>query len=145
MAWVLVFSSANFAVADASPSPSSTPEIKILMNQYKLAMDKYRVLIKNRDEVRTQINRTFIVAVESANREARMSMRLAITASEKTDVIVKQKTAIASASDARDAAIAALGILPTPPVKPVKQGEVAPTNKMKSQKPSPTSTRKSKN
>jgi hypothetical protein len=143
--WVLLFSSATYAFADPSPTPSTTPDFQTMMNQYKVDLDQYRFLLKNRDQHRIQINRIFMIAVDSANREARMSMRLAKTASEKTDVIAKQKSAVTAASDARDIAIAALGALPTPPMKPFIQAEMAPTNKMKPQKPSPISTRKSRN
>jgi len=145
MSWVLFFSSTSPALADPTPSPTAAPDFQTMMSQYKMDLDQYRVLLKNRDQLRTQINRTFMVAIDTANREARTSMRLAKTASAKTDVIAKQKSAITAASDARDVAIAALGALPTPPVKPAKQVEMAPLSQMKAKKPSPISTRKSRN
>ena len=145
----LLLSSMATSFADATPTPtpssSASPDFQTLMDQYKIASEQYRILQQQRDDLRTQINRTFMIAVDVANKEARTAMKLARTATAKNDVIVKQKNAINTASLVRDTAIAALGALPTPPVKPVKVVEMAPLSKMKSQKPSPTSTRKSKN
>jgi len=145
----LLLSSMATSFADATPTPtpssSASPDFQTLMDQYKIASEQYRILQQQRDDLRTQINRTFMIAVDVANKEARTAMKLAKTATAKNDVIVKQKNAINAASLVRDTAIAALGALPTPPVKPVKVVEMAPLSKMKSQKPSPTSTRKSKN
>lgn len=145
----LLLSSMATSFADATPTPtpssSASPDFQTLMDQYKIASEQYRILQQQRDDLRTQINRTFMIAVDVANKEARTAMKLAKTATAKNDVIVKQKNAINAASLVRDAAIAALGALPTPPVKPMKVVEIAPLSKMKSQKPSPTSTRKSKN
>lgn len=145
----LLLSSMATSFADATPTPSpsssASPDFQTLMDQYKIASEQYRILQQQRDDLRTQINRTFMIAVDVANKEARTAMKLARTATAKNDVIVKQKNAINAASLVRDTAIAALGALPTPPVKPVKVVEMAPLSKMKSQKPSPTSTRKSKN
>ena len=144
----LLLSSMATSFADATPTPtpssSASPDFQTLMDQYKIASEQYRILQQQRDDLRTQINRTFMIAVDVANKEARTAMKLAKTATAKNDVIVKQKNAINAASLVRDTAIAALGALPTPPVKPVKVIEIAPLSKMKSQKPSPTSTRKSK-
>lgn len=145
----LLLSSMATSFADATPTPtpssSASPDFQTLMDQYKIASEQYRILQQQRDDLRTQINRTFMNAVDVANKEARTAMKLAKTATAKNDVIVKQKNAINTASLVRDTAIAALGALPTPPVKPEKVAEMAPLSKMKSQKPSPTSTRKSKN
>ena len=145
----LLLSSMATSFADATPTPSpsssASPDFQTLMDQYKIASEQYRILQQQRGDLRTQINRTFMIAVNVANKEARTAMKLAKTATAKNDVIVKQKNAINAASLVRDTAIAALGALPTPPVKPVKVVEMAPLSKMKSQKPSPTSTRKSKN
>ena len=110
----------------------------MLMNQYKLDLDRYRNLVQAREKARSQINRTFMLAVNDANYEARMTIKIAKTAAAKNEIISKQKIAITAASVARDAAIAALGALPTPPVKPV---EMATLDKMKSKKSSPSPTR----
>lgn len=82
-----------------------------------------------------------MLAVEEANRDARTAMKAAKTASVKNEILSNQKIAITAASVARDAAIAALGAPPTPPVKPVKPVEMAPLNKMKNKKSSPSPTR----
>ena len=113
----------------------------MLMNQYRLDLDRYRDLVQAREKARSQINRTFMVAVNDANQEARMTMKLAKTAATKNEILSKQKIAVTAASVARDAAIAALGALPTPPVKPIKPVEMATLNKMKNKKSSPSSTR----
>lgn len=145
LATSLLFSSSFSANADVTPTPTPSPDYQMLMDQYKIDMNQYRIVVEERDRARGLINRIFMDAVDMANRDARAGMKIAKTPSAKADVIAKQKNAIKAASDARDVAISALGALPTPPVKPVRQVEMAPLSKMKTQKPSPSSTRKSKN
>ena len=135
----LLFSSSLSASAEPTPSPS--PDYQMLINQYKLDFDQYRALVQAREKARSQINRTFMLAVNDANYEARMTMKIAKTAATKNEILSKQKIAITAASVARDAAIAALGALPTPPIKPVKPVEMATLNKMKNKKSSPSPTR----
>ena len=139
MVMALLFSTSLHASADASPSPS--PDYQMLMTQYKLDLDQYRLLVQAREKARTQINRTFMAAVETANRDARTAMKLAKTAASKNEVLSDQKIAITAASVARDEAIAALGSLPTPPVKPNKPVEIATLSKMKGKKSSPSPTK----
>ena len=127
--------------ASAEPTPSPSPDYKMLMNQYKLDFDNYRALVQAREKARSQINRSFMLAVEEANRAARTALKLAKTAATKNEILSNQKIAVTTASVARDAAIVALGALPTPPVKPVKPVEMAPLNKMKDKKSSPSPTR----
>ena len=139
----LLFSSSLSASAEPtpSPSPSPSPDYQMLINQYKLDFDQYRALVQAREKARSQINRTFMLAVNDAKYEARMTMKIAKTAATKNEILSKQKIAITAASVARDAAIAALGALPTPPIKPVKPVEMATLNKMKNKKSSPSPTR----
>ena len=137
----LLFSSSFNASAEPTPSPSPSPDYQMLMNQYKLDLDRFRDLVQAREKARSQINRTFMVAVNDANQEARMTMKLAKTAAIKNEILSKQKIAVTAASVARDAAIAALGAPPTPPVKPIKPVEMATLNKMKNKKSSPSPTR----
>ena len=135
----LLFSSSLSASAEPTPSPS--PDYKMLMNQYKLDFDNYRALVQAREKARSQINRSFMLAVEEANRAARTALKLAKTAATKNEILSNQKIAITAASVTRDAAIVALGALPTPPVKPVKPVEMATLDKMKNKKSSPSPTR----
>jgi len=135
----LLFSSSLNASAEPTPSPS--PDYQMLMNQYKLDLDRFRTLVQAREKARSQINRTFMLAVNDANYEARITMKIAKTAAAKNEILSKQKIAITAASVTRDAAIVALGALPTPPVKPVKPVEMATLNKMKNKKSSPSPTR----
>ena len=135
----LLFSSSINASAEPTPSPS--PDYQMLMNQYRLDLDRYRDLVQAREKARSQINRTFMVAVNDANHEARMTMKVAKTAAIKNEILSKQKIAVTAAGVARDAAIAALGALPTPPVKPIKPVEMGTLNKMKNKKSSPSPTR----
>jgi len=139
----LLFSSSlsASAVPTPSPSPSPSPDYQMLINQYKLDFDQYRALVQAREKARSQINRTFMRAVNAANYAALMRMRIAKTAAAKNEILSKQKVAIAAASIARDSAIAALGALPTSPVKPVKPVEMATLNKMKNKKSSASPTR----
>ena len=139
MSVTLLLSSSLHASAEPTPSPS--PDYQMLMSQYKLDLDQYRSLVQAREKARSEINRTFMLAVNDANREARTAMKLAKTAAVKNEILSKQKIAVTAASVARDAAIATLGSPPTPPVKPVKQEEMAPLNKMKEKKSSPSPTR----
>ena len=135
----LLFSSSLNASAEPTPSPS--PDYQMLMNQYKLDFDNYRALVQAREKARSQINRSFMLAVEEANRAARTALKLAKTAAAKNEILSNQKIAVTTASVARDAAIVALGTLPTPPVKPVKPVEMATLDKMKNKKSSPSPTR----
>jgi hypothetical protein len=114
--------------ASAEPTPSPSPDYQMLMSQYKLDLDQYRSLVQAREKARSEINRTFMLAVNDANREARTAMKLAKTAAVKNEILSKQKIAVTAASVA-------------PPVKPVKQEEIAPLNKMKNKKSSPSPTR----
>ena len=139
MSLTLLFSTSLHASAEPTPSPS--PDYQMLMSQYKLDLDQYRSLVQAREKARSEINRTFMLAVNDANREARTAMALAKTAAVKNEIISKQKIAVTAASVARDAAIATLGSPPTPPVKPVKPVEMAPLNNMKDKKSSPSPTR----
>jgi hypothetical protein len=139
MSLTLLLSSSLHASAEPTPSPS--PDYQMLMSQYKLDLDQYRSLVQAREKARSEINRTFMLAVNDANREARTAMKLAKTAAVKNEILSKQKIAVTAASVARDAAIATLGSPPTPPVKPVKPVEMAPLNNMKVKKSSPSPTR----
>jgi hypothetical protein len=139
MSLTLLFSTSLHASAEPTPSPS--PDYQMLMSQYKLDLDQYRSLVQAREKTRSEINRTFMLAVNDANREARTAMKLAKTAAVKNEILSKQKIAVTAASVARDAAIATLGSPPTPPVKPVKPVEMAPLNNMKDKKSSPSPTR----
>ena len=125
----------------ASAEPTPSPDYQMLMSQYKLDLDQYRSLVQAREKARSEINRTFMLAVNDANREARTALKLAKTAAAKNEILSKQKIAVTAASVARDAAIATLGSPPTPPVKPVKPVEMAPLNNMKDKKSSPSPTR----
>ena len=135
----LLFSTSQSASAEPTPSPS--PDYQMLMNQYKMDLDLFRDLVVVREKARKQINRTFMLAVETAHRDARTALKLAKTASAKNEILSKEKIAVTTASVARDVAITALGALPTPPVKPIKPVEMAPLNKMKDKKSSPSPTR----
>lgn len=104
-------------------------------------LDQYLDLVVVREKARKQINRIFMLAVETAHRDARTALKLAKTASAKNEILSKEKIAVTTASVTRDAAIAALGALPTPPVKPITPVEMAPLNKMKDQKSSPSPTK----
>jgi hypothetical protein len=139
MSVTLLLSSSLHASAEPTPSPS--PDYQMLMSQYKLDLDQYRSLVQAREKARSEINRTFMLAVNDANREARTALKLAKTAAAKNEILSKQKIAVTVASGARDAAIATLGSPPTPPVKPVKPVEMDPLNKMKEKKSSPSPTR----
>jgi hypothetical protein len=139
MSVTLLLSSSLHASAEPTPSPS--PDYQMLMSQYKLDLDQYRSLVQAREKARSEINRTFMLAVNDANREARTALKLAKTAAAKNEILSKQKIAVTVASVARDAAIVTLGSPPTPPVKPVKPVEMDPLNKMKDKKSSPSPTR----
>lgn len=136
MVMTLLFSTSLHSYADVTPSPS--PDYQALMNQYKIDLDKYRALVQVREQARMQINRTFMLAVEAANRDARTGLKVSKTAAAKNEILSNQKIAVTAASVARDSAIAALGALPTPPAKPIKPLEMAPLNKMKNKKSSPS-------
>jgi hypothetical protein len=143
--WVLLASSVTSGWADSTPTPSPSYDYQMLMLQYKQDLIQHQILIQKREQARSQINRIFIGAVDTANRDARLAMKSAKSSSAKNDVIVKLKNAIAVASDERDTAIAALGSIPTPPTKPVKRVEIPTLSKVKPQKSSSRTTGKPKN
>jgi hypothetical protein len=138
--------------ADSSPSPA--PDFQSMLKRYKAGVDQYQLLLtpnadfqsiqerykatmqqfqelqKTRDFLRNQINRTFMAAVDAANKDARKAMKSAKSAAAKNDVITRQKSSISIASDARDLALNALGISPTPPAKPISQGVMSSKSKI---------------
>lgn len=121
------------AVADAKPTPSSSPvsDFQNALNQYKVDLQQYLILLSNREQSKKLITQEFIFAVTSANGAAQSALRTAKTADAKTAVAEQLKTSIRIASSTRDAANTALGPIPLEPIKPVKSQEIAPLKKTK--------------
>ena len=162
----LLLSSVSPSIADSTPSPSpsssASPDFKTLMDLYKLNLEKYRVMQNpvldsqlaaaqyksaleiyrkiqiSREELKIQINRTFMASVDKSNKDARTALKSAKSAAAKNEALVKQKTAIAAASNVRDFALTELGNLPLAPVKPLKQAESSSGKKTKKSSPSPS-------
>lgn len=154
--------STSFAEPTPQPSSSATPDFDTLMEQYKLNLEKYRVMqnptadsqlastqykssldmfkvIQSmREDLRVQINRTFMASVEKTNKDARTAMKSAKSAAAKNDVITKQKIAITAASNIRDSALTELGAMPLQPIKPLKQNEIQSVKKGKKSSPAPS-------
>ena len=121
------------SLADATPTPIALT----VMEQYKVAMNQYRTIMGEREQVRKEINKIFITGCRTANDGAKTAMRAAKTADAKSIVLAQLKAAIALATSTRDAAIAAMGPAPTEPLKPVKLSEITPLKNGKSVKPTP--------
>lgn len=134
----MIVAGAPSSFADATPTPSPTPIVLTAMKQYKVAMDQYRIAMSEREQVRKNINKSFMDAVMAANKVAKKAMGAAKTADAKSTILAQQKIAVALANAARDAAIAAMGPAPIEPIKPVNLAEIAPLEKSKKVKPSPT-------
>ena len=128
------------ALADSTPSPTPTPSASPLsdLEQYKIALEQYRIDMNLREQERKEIAKTFIVAIKLADSVAKSALRSA-----KTDKAIKiirdqQQSAKDEAMLNRDEAILAMGQAPVEPTKPVKPMAAAPTKKSKTSKPSPT-------
>lgn len=134
----MIVAGAPSSFADATPTPSPTPIVLTAMKQYKVAMDQYRIAMSEREQVRKNINKSFMDAVMAANKVAKKAMGAAKTADAKSTILAQQKIAVALANAARDAAIAAMGPAPIEPIKPVNLAEIAPLKKSKKVEPSPT-------
>ena len=121
------------SLADATPTPIALT----VMEQYKVAMNQYRTIMGEREQVRKEINKIFITGCRTANDGAKTAMRAAKTADAKSIVLAQLKAAIALATSARDAAIVAMGPAPIEPLKPAKLSEITPLKNGKSVKPTP--------
>ena len=121
------------SLADATPTPIALT----VMEQYKVAMNQYRTIMGEREQVRKEINKIFITGCRIANDGAKTAMRAAKTADAKSIVLAQLKAAIALATSARDAAIVAMGPAPIEPLKPAKLSEITPLKNGKSVKPTP--------
>ena len=121
------------SLADATPTPIALT----VMEQYKVAMNQYRTIMGEREQVRKEINKIFITGCRTANDGAKTAMRTAKTADAKATIIAQQKATISLATSTRDAAIVAMGPAPTEPLKPAKLSEITPLKNGKSVKPTP--------
>ena len=133
LAMIIITAPSSFA--DATPSP--TPIAVRAMEQYRVAMEKYRTAMNAREQIRKEINKIFIAGCRVANDVAKTAMRTAKTAEAKATIMAQQKATISLATSTRDAAIAAMGPAPTEPLKPVKLSEITPLKNGKSVKPTP--------
>ena len=133
LALVMNIITAPSSLADATPTPIALT----VMEQYKVAMNQYRTIMGEREQVRKEINKIFITGCRTANDGAKTAMRAAKTADAKSIVLAQLKAAIALATSARDAAIVAMGPAPIEPLKPAKLSEITPLKNGKSVKPTP--------
>lgn len=120
---------ASLSSAHADPSPTPTPVST--MAEYKIALEKYRLDLKQfkinsqtyRDKVR-QINAQFNGAMGKLG--SKQPVGPVKSQSQRLDDVKAKKSAGLDAAIARDEAIRALGTpptLPTPPAKPSKLKE----------------------
>ena len=136
--------------ADTTPSPSPTSTPLTALEQYKLELEIFKDQMSEREQVRKDITKEFMVKVASANSTAKIAMRTAKTADSKSAILAQQKTAVALAAAIRDTAISNMGPAPVEPVKPSKpeplksskaepsKSESAKPTKSESAKPEPS-------
>ncbi|MTA80750.1 MAG: hypothetical protein F2954_05350 [Actinobacteria bacterium] len=130
------------ALADSTPSPTPTPSASPLsdLEQYKIALEQYRIDMNLREQERKEIAKTFIVAIKLADSVAKSALRSAKNDKAKIVILEQQLHAKEEAMQVRDEAITAMGQAPVEPIKPVKPitAATASTKKGKTSKPSPT-------
>ena len=129
--------------ADASPTPSATPSPTSSvtpMEEYKLARELFNIQINQRIQLRKEITKEFMLALDAAHSLAKTAMRAAKNADTKSTILAQHKSAVELAAAARDAAILAMGPPPLEPMKPNKASKIAPVAKFKPTKPSPAPT-----
>lgn len=123
----------------ASPSPSPTPSPTSSlspMEEHKLARELFNSQVSLRNQLRRDITREFMLALDTANSLAKAAMRSAKNAETKSTILAQRKNAVELAAAARDAAISAMGPPPVEPMKPSRDSKIAPVLKFKPPKPS---------
>jgi len=126
------------ALADSTPSPTPTASPLSDLEQYKFALEQYRITMNVREQERKDIAKTFIAAIKLADSIAKSALRSAKNDKAKIVILEQQLHAKEEAMAVRDAAITAMGEAPVEPIKPVKPTATASTKKGKTSKPSPT-------
>lgn len=136
----LLLMGAPTALAHETPTPTPTPSSSPLteLEQYKLALEHYRIDMNLRDQERKEIANAFITAIKLADSIAKSALRSAKTDKSKTIILDQQQRAKDEAMLLRDEAISAMGDAPIEPIKPVKPLAAATAKKTKTSKPSPT-------
>ena len=136
----LLLVGAPTALAHETPSPTPTPSASPLteLEQYKLALEHYRIDMNLRDQERKSIAKAFITAIKLADSIAKSALRSAKTDKSKTVILDQQQRAKDEAMLIRDEAISAMGDAPDEPIKPAKPLAAATAKKTKTSKPSPT-------
>ncbi len=128
----IIFSTQSFAAPSPtptptpSPTPTPTPTLSV-MEAYLSALDKFKIEMKVyfdamelREEMRDMMNETFASAVLKSTHDAKIAMRRATSAANKSAIIAQRKLAIQNAVLQRNASIAALGPMPVKPVEPIR-------------------------
>jgi len=131
------------ALAHETASPTPFPTVTPLseLEQYKLALEKYRVhknLYLRYMQLKSEISKTLLNAVNRANSIAKKAAATAKNDSARKLIDTQLKIAIDAANSAWEEAMAALGPQPLDPVEPVKPSVTATVKKNKVSKPSPT-------
>lgn len=132
----MLFAATPAALADPTPSPSTSPLSDL--EQYKLVLAQFHIEMNLRVQLRKVIAKAFISSVKEADSLSKSAMRTAKNDRERTLIRDRRESAIAEAMKIRDEAIEAMGIAPVEPVKPVKPVIATTAKKTKSSKPSPT-------
>ena len=117
---VLVLSNgASVAFADDAASPTTTvpKAAKSKNTEYSAALANYRAEVKEYNEAKKAIFKTFQDATKAANATRKSAREAATTDQAKKDAMTAFQSAMSAATSARVAALAALG---NPPNKPTR-------------------------
>ena len=124
------------ALAHELPSPTPSAGVTSLseLEQYKLAMEHFRI---DSLEFKKIANR-FTNTINRVNGLFEAAMRSAKSDKARTIITAQRDSSIEIAINIRDAAINEMGGAPVEPTKPVKPIATATTKKTKTSNPSPT-------
>jgi hypothetical protein len=136
LSFQLLLLGAPTALAHETASPTPIPTVAPLseLEQYKLALERFRI---DSIEFRKIANR-FTAAINRANTLYEAAMRTAKSDKARTAIMDQRNDSIEIALNIRDAAIAEMGGAPVEPTKPAKPLTSATVKKTKTNIPSPT-------
>ena len=148
VAAILAICSSTICTLPASAdSKIPTPTNSANSDSFKAAMEKFRedqktfqIALKDYEEKRRAINKSFKEAVDKALADSRALIAPGQTQLQKRQGVVARQNAVMAATAIRDAAIEALGFPPIPPTPPARAPKAEKNKKSTPQSgPSPTS------
>lgn len=127
----LLLVAAPTALADPTPTPPVIASPLSELDQYKIALEQFRIQINLREDSRREIAKTFISSVKEADIVYKAAMRIAKSDKAKIAILAQRESDVELAMKIRDNAIVAMGAAPVEPIKPVKPVVTAAAKKTK--------------